>query len=97
MINAHYKPSEEIIQKIDKLVKKYLYDCEIGPAEWGIGRYDICMEIAKEAGIENPTKNDAIDFLPAFTYHADKIMDKYLSMKYEGKNHVITNKKQETE
>lgn len=80
MIAAHFKPSDEILKEIEQAAKCYI--CKGDLTAYGIARYEICTKICKEAGIENPTQNDLVGALPAFNYHAQKIIDAHLSEKY---------------
>ena len=81
MINAHFKPSDELLKEIEQAVKCYL--CKGNLTKYGDDRYTVCIKICKEAGIENPNQNDIIGVLPAFNYHAQKVIDAHLSEKYK--------------
>ena len=80
MIAAHFKPSDEVLKEIEQAAKCYI--CKGDLTAYGTARYEICTKICKEAGIENPTQNDLVGALPAFNYHAQKIIDAHLSEKY---------------
>ena len=80
MIAAHFKPSDEVLEEIKQATKCYI--CRGDIAAHGSARYEICTKICKEAGIENPNKFDLVGALPAFNYHAQKVIDAYLNEKY---------------
>lgn len=80
MIAAHFKPSDEVLKEIEQAAKCYI--CKGDLTAYGTARYEICTKICKEAGIEKPTQNDLVGALPAFNYHAQKIIDSHLSEKY---------------
>ena len=84
MIAAHFKPSDEVLKEIEQATKCYL--CRGDLNTYGSARYNICTKICKEAGIDNPTKDDLVGAIPAFNYHAQKIIDKYLEEKYRNEN-----------
>ena len=90
MIAAHFKPSDEILEDIKRATTCYL--CKGDLNKYGTDRYKICAKICKEAGIENPTKDDLVGAIPAFNYHAQKVIDKHL----EGKYHHEDRAEQET-
>lgn len=86
MIAAHFKPSEDILKEIEQIVTCYI--CERDLNKYESDRYEICNKICKEAGIENPTHDDLVGAIPAFNYHAQKIIDKYLEEKYHHENRL---------
>ena len=80
MIAAHFRPSDEVLEEITQATRCYL--CKGDLTKYGTDRYEICTKICKEAGIENPTKDDLVGALPAFNYHAQKIIENHLDEKY---------------
>lgn len=82
MIKAHFRPSDETIERIGILVKGFILDGTINLSQYGSERFAICKQIANEAGLNNPDVNDLVGCMPAFEYHASKFFDKYISEKY---------------
>ena len=80
MIAAHFKPSDDVLEKIRQATTCYL--CKRDLTKYGSDRKEICMEICKQAGIENPTIEDLVGAIPAFNYHAQKVIDEHLDRKY---------------
>ena len=80
MIAAHFKPSDEVLEEIRQAATCYM--CKGDLIKYGTDRYEICTKICKEAGIETPTKDDLVRALPAFNYHAQKVIESYLNKKY---------------
>lgn len=81
MIAAHFKPSDSVLEKIRQATTCYL--CKGDLTKYGADRYEICTEICKEAGIENPTNEDLVGAIPAFNYHAQKVIEEHLNKKYD--------------
>ena len=47
-------------------------------------RYSICEDICKEIGIDHTNKHNLVSVLPAYNYHFDKFVDKFLEYKHRG-------------
>ena len=80
MLNAHYKPSDEIIAKIKDAAYAYIIENDIN--KYASMNHSICIDICNEIGIE-PTNVNIFSVLPAFRYHFDKFVDEYISIKHQ--------------
>ena len=82
MLNAHYKPSDSIIERIREVARIYILEGDL--SRCGSMRYAICEDICKEIGIDHTAKNNLVSVLPAYNYHFDKYVDMYLEYKHRG-------------
>ena len=82
MLNAYYKPSQAIIDRIEEVARIYILEGD--PSRCESMRYSICEDICKEIGIDHTNKNNLVSVLPAYNYHFDKFMDKFLEYKHRG-------------
>lgn len=82
MLNAHYKPSQSIIDRIEEVARIYIFEGDLSKCE--SMRYSICEDICKEIGIDHTNKHNLVSVLPAYNYHFDKFVDKFLEYKHRG-------------
>lgn len=80
--NFKYVPSEDIINEIKQAIK--CFKCKGNLTDYGSTRYNICIKMCKEAGVEDPTTNDAVRMLNTFNIYAMEELENYLKEKYHG-------------
>lgn len=82
MLFTYNKPSQEIIDKINKLVREFYP--KIIPEE---RKAPICKEILEYNGITDPCAMEKQQAVVVFNYHASKAMQNILSNKYSGEEY----------